>query len=274
MYRFSRANYVIVFYLVRYRRNVVSENIIKAFPHLTSKEHKTLIKSFYKNFSDIFHEVLFYRKFGKDQLMNRIKYKNPDLIKKYVDNNRSVLVVAGHYGNWELLGLTLPLITGCKTLGVAKPQKDPFFNQEINKIRGRMGLDIIPVKKAYRTLLHLNDEPTVSLFVSDQAPPKSEIEFWTLFLNQQTPVFLGPERIAKALGLVVIFAEMSRTSKGNYIVDFSLVSDDPANEPNNTITKKHVKLLENAIKKQPDNWLWSHRRWKHKPERFLVNPCC
>ncbi len=270
MHFFSILIYLFLCYVVRYRRKIVLINLRNAFPGLKHRDLKRLQRTFYRNFSAIFHEVLYYRKYNAEELLQRIHFKNPEAIRHFTEQGRSVMIVAGHCGNWELLGLTLPLATGCRTYGAAKKQSDPFFNKEINAIRTRMGLEIIQSDNVYRALLKSPERPLAAFFIADQTPPQHELDFWIPFMQQDTPVFLGPERIAKAMDLVVFFAAMERIRRGRYLVTFTLITDQPARSPEKSITSEHVRLLENQILSQPDNWLWSHRRWKHKKDRLQV----
>lgn len=105
---------------------------------------------------------------------------------------------------------------------------------------------------------------TANLIAGDQTPTKSEINYWTNFLNQETAVFLGAEKIAKALDMPVVFIDIQRIGRMSYEITFKLITDKPKETARFEITEKHVRMLENAIRRHPDNWLWSHRRWKHK----------
>lgn len=266
MHRVSWIIYAFLFYIARYRRKIVLENLRNSFPDKSYSEIKQIRKRYFKNFSEIFHEVMNFRKYDGVRMLERVSYENPEVLQSFTGQGRSIIIVTGHSGNWELLGITLPLVTGCRTFGAAKRQSDTFFNNEINDIRTRLGLEIVQSKSVYRALLKHRSGLFAAFLIADQTPPKGEIEYWTVFMNQDTPVFLGPEHIAKAMDLPVIFAAMRRVEKGRYSVTFSVITETPVSTEKHEITERHVRMLEDLINEQPDSWLWSHRRWKHKKE--------
>lgn len=264
MFSLSNTIAALLFHVLRYRRRVVRQNLMRSFPGKTKKWYSEVEKRFYRNLSAVFHEMIFYSKYNLPDMMERIQYNNADLLQDYLNQNRNIMIVAGHCGNWELLGMTLPVATGTTTLAAAKKQSDSYFDTEINRLRTKLGLLILPSQNIYRSLLKAGRDQFVVFLIADQTPPRHELDFWVEFLNQDTPVFTGPETIARKMDMVVVFAEMTRTKQGRYFVDFKLVTDQPGKEPKNSITHKHVALLQQVILNNPDSWLWSHKRWKHK----------
>jgi Kdo2-lipid IVA lauroyltransferase/acyltransferase len=267
LHRVGFVLYVLLYYVVRYRRKTVMQNLRNAFPDKQHRELRSISRRFFRHLVLVFHEVMNYRKHDAAELLKRVHYINPELIRNFTLSGRSVIVVAGHCGNWELLGLTLPLVTGCRTVGAARKQSDPFFDMEINQLRTRMGLEIIESSKIYRTLARARDHRFAAFLIADQSPPKHELDCWMPFMNQETPVFLGPEHIAKALDLPVVFAAMKCTKAGWYEVTFHMVAQNPSEYQPLSITRNHVSLLQDHILTQPECWLWSHRRWKHKKQQ-------
>jgi len=199
-----------------------------------------------------------------DSIRNRMRFKNNELVEELFSKNKSVIAIGGHVGNWEWMGAFLAFNFDKTVLGVAKPLSSPFFNDFINQTRGSRGLIIVPFKNTYRIMLKHKNEVTLTYMIGDQTPTRSEIEYWTTFLNQQTPVFLGTEKIATALDSAVVFLDTKRIKRGYYETSFKLVTDSPKELKEFDITEAHVRMLEDTINQQPDNWLWSHRRWKHK----------
>ncbi|MFO7722670.1 MAG: lysophospholipid acyltransferase family protein [Bacteroidales bacterium] len=256
--------FMLIYHVARYRRKTVTQNLLHAFPQKTGKELRVIRKKFFRHLVSVFHEVINYSKYDAEELLKRVHYTNPELLRDISSKGKNMIIVAGHCGNWELLGLTLPLVSGTRTFGAARRQSDPYFNIVINALRTRMGLEIIESSRLYRTLLRAGNHRFAAFLISDQSPPKHELDFWIHFLNQETPVFLGPEHIARSLNLPVIFAGMKCTSPGRYEVTFHMVCAIPSETEPFAITRNHVKLLEEYIVAQPECWLWSHRRWKHK----------
>ena len=264
LYGISDILFFVFFHVVKYRRKVVYNNLSNSFPNLTEKERDLIAKRFYHNLSDLFVEVIKGKTISKSALLKRVEYKNAELLDKYFHENRSVLAITGHIGNWEWVGVTMPFMVKHKFFAVVKPLSDPFWEKYITRLRLRFGKEgLIPFKQTFRVLLKNRNEKTFTLLAGDQTPTKSEIEYNTFFLNQSTPVFLGPEKMAKSLDLVILFFDIQRKKRGHYVVEISLLTDKPKLTSEFEITEMHVKALEKVIQKQPDNWLWSHRRWKY-----------
>lgn len=255
--------YFLTYYIFAYRKKVVINNMRNAFPDKREKEIKKLVKSFYKSFTDVLIEYLIYWGMPKEKLKKRVKINNPELLTKYKD--RHIIFVIGHFNNWEWYNI-LPAYTNHNVLGLVKPIKNKNFEKLITKIRSQYGMDVILKRNSLKAILsRVKDNiPTLTIFAGDQIPTANEINFWTTFLNQETPIYLGAEKIAKKINGVVISGEMLRVKRHRYEINLSLITDKPQEEPDYHITLKHVAALEATILKQPESWLWSHRRWKHK----------
>ena len=249
--------------ILGYRKEVVVRNLKNVFPDKNKKEILQLTKAFYKSFTDVLIEYLIYWGMPEEKLKKQVKINNPELLTKYED--RHIIFVIGHFSNWEWYNI-LPAYTNHNVLGLVKPVKNKNFEKLITKIRSQYGMDVILKKNTLKEiLLRVKDNiPTLTIFAGDQIPTANEINFWTTFLNQETPIYLGSEKIAKKINGVVIYSEMLRIKRHHYEVNLSLITDKPQNERNYHITLKHVAALEGTILKQPESWLWSHRRWKHK----------
>ncbi len=261
----ARFLFFIAYWVLGYRKQVVLTNLRNAFSGKSEKEIKQLAKNFYKSFTDVLIEYLAYWTMSTGKLKKHVKINNTELLQKYYDENRHIIFVIGHFNNWEWYNI-LPAYTGHNVLGLVKPIKSKNFEKLITKIRHRHGMDVILKRDTLKTILKRmqNNIMTLTIFAGDQIPTKNEINFWTTFLNQETPVFLGAEKIAKKINGVVIYAEMLRTKRHYYEVNLQIITDKPQEEPDYYITLKHTQLLEQSILKQPEGWLWSHRRWKHK----------
>ncbi len=258
--------YLVIFYLVGYRKKVVYQNLINVFPKKDKKEiHKTA-KQFYHNFCDLFFEVIKLGKISGKELNKRFVIKNPEVIDNLYENNRSILVTIGHIGNWEWLGPKLASENNFKVFGPAKPLNDPFFNKFMNENRSKFGF--IPIKYTHtlRTLVHHKDECTASIMAADQSPLKSDQNYWAPFLYRETPFYLGIEKMAKSLNLAVVYFDIQRVKRGYYEAEVSLITDNPKQCKEYQIIDTYINHLEQSIYKHPDNWLWSHRRWKYEKD--------
>ena len=265
LYGISDFMYIIMYYFIGYRKKVVFENLRNSFPEKSDKEIKIIAHKFYHNLCDLFIEVVKAKTISSKALLKRLHFKNIEIVDKYYSEGRSVIAVCGHTGNWEWVGMTLKMFIKHKGFAVVKPLSSNFWEKYISKLRLRFAKEgLVPFKQTFRVLVKNKNFTTLTLLAGDQTPTKSEIEYRTNFLNQDTPVFLGTEKIAKALNMVVLFLNIQRKKRGHYEIDISVLTDNPKNTEDNEITEMHVNALEKAILTNPGNWLWSHRRWKHK----------
>jgi len=272
LYAFSDFLYVILYYAVKYRKKVVYENIKNAFPEKNSKEIKKIAKKYFHNLCDIIVEVIKIRHITIKQLLKHVEFKNYQIIDELIGSGKSIIVATGHCGNWEWMSIKMAYIAKIKGFAIAKPLSDKNYDNYLNKLRTKFSTEsVIKYKETYRKLIKNKDIQTINGFVVDQTPAKGEITFWTNFLNQDTPVYLGTEKIAKSLGMAVVFIYVKRIKRGYYEAEIIKITDDARFTSEHEITEKHVHLLEQFINKYPDNWLWSHRRWKYKQNDVLKN---
>jgi KDO2-lipid IV(A) lauroyltransferase len=265
IYRFSDFSCFIVYRIAKYRRKVVRENLLNSFPEKSIEEIKKTEKKFYKHFCDLFYENIFLLHASRERALRRCRFNNLEYFEKLYAEGKSAILATGHYGNWELYALM-----GAKLkhipLGVYKPLSNKRFERFINAARERFGGVPVSMKKTLKVFNQFIQEkkPVLLGLISDQTPAVGDIHYWTKFLNQDTPVFLGVEKISKRYNLPVIFCSMTKLKRGKYQVNFEVLSENPKDTKPYEITEMHVKALENLIRKQPEFWLWSHRRWKRK----------
>jgi KDO2-lipid IV(A) lauroyltransferase len=242
-------------------------NLRNSFPEKSEKELLKIARQYYRNIADVFMEVIKLQNISSDKLLQRFTFENIEVFRNLFKENRSIIVTIGHCGNWEWMGTALGLITEQKGYAVVKPLSNMQFNNYMTMLRTKLNKDsVIPFKETYRTLVRNKNRLTFNVFASDQTPTKDEINFWTIFMNQETPFFLGIEKIASTLEMGVIFVDIQRKGRGIYNCKMHLITENAKDTETYEITKKYVSLLEESIRNAPDNWLWSHRRWKHKRE--------
>jgi len=265
LYGFSPVFYFVLYHLLRYRRAIVLKNLRNSFPEKTKRELFTISKKFYRHLADVFIEVLKLQHMKASEIKKRYKIINPELLDKIKDEGKSTIAVFGHYANWEWI-LSLPLNIKYKILTAYKPLTNKYFDRYFLKFRSQYGLELIPMIRTGRTLYRYEEAGinTLTGLVADQTPPKSEIRYWTKFLNQDTPVYLGIEKLSHKFNMVVVFFHIDKVKRGYYEVIPEIITDEPARLKPYEVTEKHVKLLEEQIKRRPELWMWSHRRWKHK----------
>ena len=269
LYLMSDLMFVFSYYLFSYRKRVVMQNLRNAFPHKTETELKTLAKKFYRHFYDIIFETLKLIHTSPEKLAKRIKLKNPEILEDLYQKKKSVIAVFGHFNNWEwILGInhSIPY----HTLAIYKPLNNKYFDKYIIKLRSRFGVELVPMRQTLRTMLDYSKNGRLILtgFLADQSPVWEEVQYWTTFLSQQTPVYLGIEKMAIKTGQAVVYFYEKKISRGYYEVEVIKLFDDPNATSPHQITEKHLRLLEEIITEQPEYWLWTHRRWKLTPRRM------
>ncbi|HWY38746.1 MAG TPA: lysophospholipid acyltransferase family protein [Bacteroidia bacterium] len=264
-YGFSDLFFVMIFYVAGYRKKVVLENLRRSFPEKSEEELKKIRIKFYRFFCDFVLETLKTLTISRRSMLKRCRL-NKDavaLFDKYHREKKSFIIVMGHYGNWEWAGNTFSL-TGLHQLYVIfHPLSNKHFNNLIIKMRTRFGTKLIEMRNTIRDMLSKRNELSATAFIADQTPPP-ESAYWTKFLNQDTPVFWGTEKIARKINYPIVFVNVKRVKRGYYEISAETLVENPAGTAEGQISEMHTRRLEQEIIKQPELWLWSHRRWKHK----------
>lgn len=269
LYLISDILYLVVYYLVRYRRKMVRINLHNAFPDKKQCERTVLEKKFYHHLCDYFVETVKLLRLSEDEMKQRMRFENPELLNQLMKEGKSSLLCLGHYGNWEWVpSIVFHLLPGVEAGLVYKQLHSTAFDQLFRKIRGRFGSLPIEKRSVLRTLLRKKSEGQTIVvgFLTDQRPPRISDKYWTTFLNQDTPVQTGMEKIARSLSLSVVYLEIEKVERGCYRGRFVTLSTNAAHEPEHTITERYMRLLEETVKHAPAYYLWSHNLWKFKKE--------
>ncbi len=265
LYIMSDFLYLLLYYFPSYRRKVVAKNLKNAFPDKIEEELKRIEKRFYRHLADVFIETLKLTHMSKAQLMRRCTITNPEILERLYQQKRDIIAVLGHYNNWEWL-IIFPEYSNYKFTTIYKPLQNKYFDRFLNNLRGQFDTVLVPMSFILREIINdrKNNILTFSAFIADQTPVKNDIKYWTTFLNQDTPVYLGAEKIASRYDMAVIFLNLQKVRRGYYNVNVEVLFDHTAGLPEYLITETHVRRLEEIIRKKPEFWIWSHRRWKHK----------
>jgi Kdo2-lipid IVA lauroyltransferase/acyltransferase len=265
LYLFSDFLYLILYYFPSYRRKVVRTNLKNAFPEKSEAEIITIEKKFYRHLSDVFVEVMKMMHISEKELRERFVINNLDLLERLHKNKRDIVAVMAHYNNWEWLTI-LPPQTSYRSISIYKPLHNRHFDDLINSWRARFGMVLTPMQSIVRELIEDRKKGinTLSAFINDQIPPKNDIKYWTHFLNQDTAIYLGAEKIASRYDMAMVYFHVRKIRRGYYHLNIDLLFENTAGLPENLITETHVRYLENIIREEPQYWVWSHRRWKHK----------
>ncbi len=267
LFLFSDLLFVVVYYVTGYRKKVVLQNLMNAFPEKREAELRTVMRRFYHHFCDVIFETIKLLTISKQQFRKRcvMTEKAKSTFQRYFDSNQSIVGVMGHCGNWEWGAISHQVYFSRMITGVYHPLSNKFFDEFMLKLRGRFGGDIVPMHSLYKRLISLRNQnlsTTIGL-IADQTPPR-ENAYWTTFLNQDTPVFNGPEKLARKFKYPMVYLGVKKVARGYYTLDAEVLSEDHEKLEYGRLTELHTASLEKNILEQPHTWLWSHRRWKHK----------
>lgn len=267
-YWVSNVLYGLIYHLAGYRKAVVQKNLLNSFPEKTDKERKKIEKDFYKGFADMFVETLYFTHANLDKEANRLELENMELIEQLVERGKNVMAVCGHFGNWEFLNLKIHQLP-VTTYFVYKQLNNKVFDQFYRDMRSRIAIPL-EMKQTFRQLMTDTREkkPYAALFISDQRPMRSEIKHWVNFMNQDTPVMLGTEKIASKTNAAVVYLEIIKVKRGYHKVKFELLVEEPSTGQQYEVTDRFMARLEQSLRNYPDQYLWTHNRWKFKKEEI------
>jgi Kdo2-lipid IVA lauroyltransferase/acyltransferase len=252
----------VLYYLLRlsgYRREVVLKNLRNSFPEKSPEEINTFCNNYYRYLCDLILETLKTLKMTEKETLSRVKFHNNKL---YLDK-KSIMIVMGHYGNWEWAGPGFTLSTKFQLVVIYRPLTNIYFEKMMTRMRTRFGTRITPVDKTLRDMVSYRNEITATAFIADQAAKKRDA-YWTTFLHQDTAFYTGPEKLSRKFNYPVVYMHVERTGRGYYEITPELLFQTPGNTAENEVSEVFVKRLEVDIKQNPVTWLWSHKRWKHK----------
>lgn len=268
LYILADMNYVLLYYVIRYRRRVVRANLCNSFPEKSLKEIVDIERKYYKHMADLSVELYKLWHMSEASIRKRCVFRNTELPRKYFDEGRSVIGVLGHYGNWEWMSSYGLWENDADFLALYKPIRDKVTDRMMKEIRSRFGAVLVAKDDTLRVIARYRSEGRLFLagFIGDQTPNVHNLNFWTRFLNQDTPVLLGTEKIARKYDIPVVSVRMRKVRRGYYEVEFVDVCPHPAELEPGVLTEKHTRLLESFIREEPQYWLWSHKRWKHRRE--------
>ncbi|MDB5007077.1 MAG: lauroyl acyltransferase [Mucilaginibacter sp.] len=266
LYFISDVLFFFIYHIFGYRKNVVRENLRTSFPEKTAAELKTIEIEYFKYMADLMMETIKTITISAKEVERRMYTTNPEIVEYYFGQGKSITAPTSHYGNWEMAALSFGLLTDKKRLIVYKPQSNIVFNDFFNRTRSRFGTVMISMKQTLRKMVEYKNELTFIVLASDQTPARSDVHYFTTFLNQPTAVFLGAEKLAKLNNSVVLYYRIDYIKRGYYSATLVPLFENPKQTEPYEITNSHVKYLESMIREKPAYWLWSHRRWKIKPE--------
>ena len=272
LYRIATLSKWLLYFVFSYRKNVIVNNIKNSFPELSTSQVNALTIKFYGYFTDLMVEFFRGSAISKKEMLERVSLVNEQIITNYLDKGIPVVLVAGHQGNWEWAVHRLALSENLYDI-VYQKLSSPLFNDFTFWVRSRFGSNVLMEKRESVILARdRKNIPRAICLAADQSPSKPESAYWTNFLNQPTGFFTGMERFAREYEYPVIFVELIRIKRGYYTMSFEeLIKPSYDNVEKGDIIELFARRLEKSVLKYPDQYLWSHKRWKHKkPENATM----
>jgi len=258
--------YVIVYYVIGYRKKVVKSNLDLTLGHLSKAEHKSITKGFYRHLCDLFIELIKLLSVSKQDILERFKIRNPEVIKDLEAKNKSIIFLYAHYATFEYSAAFTLYNISYKGYGVYKRIRNKAFDRLINTIRSRFGVVMIDKNGVPKTMMlnQAKNQKSIYGMIADQSPKAKNIKHWTNFLGIETPVFVGAEVLAKRLDLSVCYMKIEKVKRGYYEVDLIPITTNAKAHKDFEITDTYFKLLEKQVISKPEYYFWSHKRWKHR----------
>lgn len=262
----SDIGFFVLYHLARYRRKVVRDNLVKSFPDKSSQDIKKIEKRFYHNLCDLFAETLKLRRMKTPEVLQHVTVTNPELLEQLYQKGRSVFLAMHHSSNWEWFWNIQHTLSPHRHFAIYKKLENSYFDRKVFELRTSFtdDKDVMIEDRALKHALDpIMDTANAILILGDQSPRGAETDYWTEFLHRDTCWYTGLELLAKKYDYSVVYVEMIRTQRGQYQVTFHLICEDPQTAGQGDILEQYVRHTERFIQNNPDNWLWSHRRWKH-----------
>jgi len=251
----------LMFRLIPYRKNVVTQNLSRSFPEKSKEERTILVQDFYRCFTDNVVEIIKSFSITPEQQMRKVSVTGIELIHEQLRNNKHVIISMGHCGNWEILNI-LSHQTSVNMYAVYKPLRNKTVDKLFLRLRSRFGMELISSKSIVRHLLSNKGNPSVYFFIADQCPRVVEEKYRLEMLNQRTSMFSGVEKLACLTDAAVMYMHVIRSCRGKYAITYKPISMNPKETKETEIIKHYALLLEQNIQERPSDWLWSHKRWK------------
>ncbi|MVM32737.1 lipid A biosynthesis acyltransferase [Spirosoma sp. HMF4905] len=263
LYGISDVLQFLLFWIIRYRRRVILENLRLSFPEKSPAEIRLIMKEFYRNLADLFVETIKLPTFSPAELEQHVRIINIELVQAKIQAGKTAIAMTSHQGNWEWFPGPF-VLKGIPVDSVYKPLTNPFFNNLMHQIRSSFGAIPTDMHLLPRQMVARKNTPRLIGLMSDQVPDVPEQAYWTDFLHRDTPFYPGAERLARSRNLAVFYMEPVRVRRGYYEISIQLIAEPPYTDlPAGTILERYRDCIEATIRKNPSSWLWSHKRWKH-----------
>ena len=267
LYKLSDFFYYILYYVIGYRKKVVRNNLKLVFPKKTKKDLQLIEKKYYRNLSDVFLESFKSMNIKEEEIKKRFHFTNPEVLEQVYDSGRNLIVMGSHYCTWEWCFI-MDRVTRFKINAVYKKIANPYLNKWAKKIRSKYDCELITTNDTYRKIAKQSKEKKLHLygFASDQSPSKKKAFYYNEFLNVTVPIHIGAEIIAKKYDMPMLFMDVIKVKRGFYEATFKEITYNPKNFENFKLTDIFIKMVEEQIRRKPEFYTWTHRRFKHKKD--------
>lgn len=264
-YWFSDCIYILVYYIIGYRKKIVRNNILIALPNVSEEKRLVIEKKFYHHMCDMFLEMIKTMSISSEEMKERFKITNIELLKEYEQKNKSIILLAAHYASWEWL-LSINESTSFKCYGVYKKVNNKYFDAKVRAIRSKFKSILVTTDNTIALINDNEKNGIMSLYglASDQSPQVHKTFHWQQFMGITVPVHTGAEMLAKRYDLEVVFAKVKKVKRGFYEATFVPIANNPKSIPDYEITDAYLKEVEQQILEAPEFYFWTHKRWKHR----------
>ena len=264
-YWFSDCIYILVYYIIGYRKKIVRNNILIALPNVSEEKRLSIEKKFYQHMCDMFLEMIKTMSISSEEMKERFKITNIELLKEYEQKNKSIILLAAHYASWEWL-LSINESTTFKCYGVYKKVNNKYFDAKVRAIRSKFKSELVTTDNTIALINDNEKNGIMSLYglASDQSPQVHKTFHWQQFMGIEVPVHTGAEMLAKRYDLEVVFAKVKKVKRGFYEATFVPIANNPKSIPDYEITDAYLKEVEQQILEAPEYYFWTHKRWKHR----------
>lgn len=271
LFVFSDLVYYLLYYVLGYRKKVVRSNLTLAFPEKDAAALREIEKRSYKHFVDVFFEMIKSFTISEKEISKHLSITNPELLDPYYEKGQSVIFTSGHYANWEWVSFIVEKSLNYHMSVVYKKLKNKYFDNLMKKTRNKFGVRFVEKRNFYPEILNNKKEGIVQAygFLSDQSPKLKTTKFWDTFLNVEVPVEIGPETIARKMNYPVFYFQTEQVKRGVYQSTFLLLEEEPKKAEPHAITRSYLKALEDQIRKKPEFYFWTHKRFKHMGKKSV-----
>lgn len=268
IYFFSEILFLLLYYVIGYRRKIVNTNLTNSFPEKSEKEIKKIMRQFFRHLADTMLESIKGYGMTQAQINKRYKVINPEIVDDYYESNRSLIALASHYGNWEWGISAVSSQSKHHPIALYMPIANKYIERYMKKMRANGGTEMVSIRDTKEAFMAERSKPAVFIMAADQNPSPLKNTIWMKFLNQRTACIHGPEAYSKKMDFPLIYFDVQKIKRGYYTLEIKRIIDNPRETGLGEITKTYMSTLEKIIKAKPQYWLWSHKRWKYNLEDY------